>query len=70
MPRGGCRHHRGCLGVYASVRSPGVVRVGDPVRPLRSSYDRVGWVTAQGAGADEVVAALDQAVRCVQIRTA
>jgi len=26
------RHHRGCLGVYASVRSPGVVRVGDPVR--------------------------------------
>jgi uncharacterized protein YcbX len=25
------RHHKGCLGVYASVRSPGVVRVGDPV---------------------------------------
>jgi len=25
-------HHRGCWGVYASVRSPGVVRVGDPVR--------------------------------------
>jgi hypothetical protein len=25
-------HHRGCLGVYASVRSPGLVRVGDPVR--------------------------------------
>jgi MOSC domain-containing protein len=25
------RHHKGCLGVYASVRSPGTVRVGDPV---------------------------------------
>jgi uncharacterized protein YcbX len=25
------RHHKGCLGVYASVRSPGMVRVGDPV---------------------------------------
>ena len=24
--------HKGCLGVYASVRSPGTVRVGDPVR--------------------------------------
>ena len=63
-------------GVARAAAVPGVirvavpVRVGDPVRPLRSSYDRVGWVTAQGAGADEVVAALDQAVRCVQIRTA
>jgi uncharacterized protein len=26
--------HGGCLGVYASVRSPGLVRVGDPVRLL------------------------------------
>jgi uncharacterized protein len=25
------RHHHGCLGVYCSVRSPGVVHVGDPV---------------------------------------
>jgi uncharacterized protein YcbX len=25
------RHHRGCFGVYCSVRSRGVVRVGDPV---------------------------------------
>jgi hypothetical protein len=25
------QHHRGCLGVYASVRSAGPVRVGDPV---------------------------------------
>jgi uncharacterized protein len=29
------QHHRGCLGVYAAVRSPGRVRVGDPVRLLR-----------------------------------
>lgn len=26
--------HQGCLGVYASVRSPGVLRVGDPVHLL------------------------------------
>jgi uncharacterized protein len=25
------KNHKGCLGVYASVRSPGVARVGDPV---------------------------------------
>jgi uncharacterized protein YcbX len=25
------KHHGGCLGVYAAVRSPGFVRVGDPV---------------------------------------
>jgi hypothetical protein len=25
-------HHRGCLGVYASVRTPGLTRVGDSVR--------------------------------------
>lgn len=24
-------HHEGCLGVYASVRARGLVRVGDPV---------------------------------------
>jgi uncharacterized protein len=27
-------HHGGCLGVYASVRRPGIVRVGDPVTLL------------------------------------
>jgi uncharacterized protein YcbX len=32
--RTAAQHHRGCLGVYASVRSPGRVRVGDPVRLL------------------------------------
>ena len=31
------RHHRGCFGVYCSVRSPGVVRVGDPVILLAQS---------------------------------
>jgi uncharacterized protein YcbX len=25
------KNHKGCLGVYASVRSPGLARVGDPV---------------------------------------
>lgn len=30
--RTAARHHRGCLGVYASVRSPGRVAVGDQVR--------------------------------------
>ena len=29
--RTAAQHHKGCLGVYASVRSPGLVRVGDPV---------------------------------------
>jgi MOSC domain-containing protein len=29
--RTAAKHHRGCLGVYASVRSPGLVRVGDAV---------------------------------------
>jgi uncharacterized protein len=29
--RTAAQHHKGCLGVYASVGSPGVVRVGDPV---------------------------------------
>jgi uncharacterized protein YcbX len=28
------REHKGCLGVYASVRSPGIARVGDPVALL------------------------------------
>jgi uncharacterized protein YcbX len=28
------KEHKGCLGVYASVRSPGVARVGDPVTLL------------------------------------
>ena len=32
--RTAAQHHHGCLGVYASVRSPGRVRVGDPVRLL------------------------------------
>ena len=32
--RTAAKHHRGCLGVYASVRAPGRVRVGDPVRLL------------------------------------
>jgi uncharacterized protein YcbX len=31
------RHHRGCLGVYCSVRSPGLVRVDDPVILLPAS---------------------------------
>jgi uncharacterized protein len=29
------KSHKGCLGVYASVRSPGLTRVGDPVTLLR-----------------------------------
>jgi hypothetical protein len=29
------QHHRGCLGVYASVPSAGTIRVGDPVTLLR-----------------------------------
>jgi MOSC domain-containing protein len=29
--RTAAQHHKGCLGVYAAVRSSGVVRVGDPV---------------------------------------
>jgi uncharacterized protein YcbX len=29
------KEHKGCLGVYASVRTPGVARVGDPVALLR-----------------------------------
>ena len=29
--RTAAQHHKGCLGVYASVRAPGLVRVGDPV---------------------------------------
>jgi uncharacterized protein YcbX len=29
--RTAAEHHKGCLGVYASVRSSGTVRVGDPV---------------------------------------
>jgi hypothetical protein len=33
--RTAAQHHQGCLGVYASVRSPGVVRAGDPVTLLR-----------------------------------
>jgi len=32
--RTAAQHHRGCLGVYASVRAAGRVRVGDPVRLL------------------------------------
>jgi MOSC domain-containing protein len=32
--RTAAQHHRGCLGVYCSVRSPGVVRAGDPVMLL------------------------------------
>jgi MOSC domain-containing protein len=28
------KEHKGCLGVYASVRSPGIARVGDPVALL------------------------------------
>jgi uncharacterized protein YcbX len=31
------RHHSGCLGFYCSVRSPGVVRVGQPIVLLGSS---------------------------------
>jgi uncharacterized protein YcbX len=33
--RTAAQHHRGCLGVYGSVGSPGLVRVGDPVMLLR-----------------------------------
>ena len=32
--RTAAEHHGGCLGVYASVRTEGTVRVGDPVRLL------------------------------------
>jgi MOSC domain len=49
------RHHRGCLGVYCPVRSPGVIRVGDPVicsRGARVSLFR----PSLGKGADEMAA--------------
>jgi uncharacterized protein YcbX len=42
------RHHRGCLGVYCSVPSPGLVRLGDPVIQLRRSYDLRGETVARG----------------------
>jgi MOSC domain-containing protein len=29
--RTAAQHHKGCLGVYAAVRSPGIVHVGDPI---------------------------------------
>ena len=32
--RTAAQHHKGCLGVYAAVRSPGVLRTGDPVMLL------------------------------------
>jgi uncharacterized protein len=32
--RAAAQHHKGCLGVYASVRSPGALRTGDPVMLL------------------------------------
>jgi uncharacterized protein YcbX len=33
--RATAQHHRGCLGVYANVRSPGRACVGDPIKLLR-----------------------------------
>lgn len=54
---------------------PGVIaaevtaKVGDTVRPVSSSFDRVGWVIVQAATRAEVTATLKHALRVLRVET-
>lgn len=62
-------------GVAEAEAVPGVTAVsvechpGDEVVPVRSSFDRTGWVTAQAATRPALLDALDEALRRVRIVT-
>jgi cysteine synthase/biotin carboxylase len=58
-------------GVLDSISGPGVTATavaGQPVRPPRNAYDRLGHVIVEADTADEVVAALDEALAQAEVR--